>query len=87
MILVNRAASLGRFAPWQGSMSELPWFGQYTMPYGPYGNGAMYGQPMMGANGQMPFVIQQAPGHSVVIQPNPGGVPTVQQVQGTVTSI
>ena len=78
---------MGRYGAWQESMSELPWFGQYGVPYGgygPYGGGA----PMYpAANGQVPYVIQQAPGHSVVIQPNPGGVPTVTQLPGNVNSM
>ena len=66
---------------WYDDTAILPGFGT-TGGYGYGGYG--YGQPMMYANGQMPYVIQQAPGHSVVIHPNPGGVPTVQQVPGVV---
>ncbi|KAL5507977.1 hypothetical protein ACEPAH_5595 [Sanghuangporus vaninii] len=65
---------------WYEDTAILPGFGASGgYGYGGYGYG---GQPMMYGNGQMPYVIQQAPGHSVVIQPNPGGVPTVQQVPG-----
>ncbi|KAH8118269.1 hypothetical protein DFH11DRAFT_659406 [Phellopilus nigrolimitatus] len=96
IILVNRLASMGgQNAAWNASMSDLPWFGQYGSPYGGYGGGGYPGgypggnqQAMFtGGNGQMPYVIQQAPGHSVVIQPNPGGVPTVAQIPGQVTSV
>jgi len=89
LVVVNRAHSMGRYGAWQESMSELPWFGQYGAPYGPYGGGGgnyggqqMYGGGMGYPGGQAPYVIQQAPGHSVVIQPNPGGVPTVTQMPG-----
>lgn len=86
LILASRAAAMGR-PIWNESMSELPWFGQYGSPYG-YGGGQM---PMYyggggGPGGGQPYVIQQAPGHSVVIQPNPGGMPTVTQVPGLVNS-
>ncbi|KAI5124976.1 hypothetical protein M0805_007402 [Coniferiporia weirii] len=95
VILINRLASYGQFGGWNASMSEVPWFGQPVYgggmpyggaPYGPYGGG--YGNPQatFAGNGQMPYVIQQAPGHSVVIQPNPGGMPTVSQIPGMVTS-
>lgn len=82
VILANRAQSMGRYGVWNESMSFLPWFNQGS-PYG-YGQQMYGGQQMFGANGQMPYVIQQTPGHSVVIQPNPGGIPTVTQVPGMV---
>lgn len=85
VILANRAQSLGNYRIWNESMSFLPWFNQYGTPYyGPQAYGM--GQQMFG-NGQTPFVINQAPGHSVVINPNPGGVPQVTQVPGTVTTM
>ena len=76
---------MGRYGVWNESVSELPWFGQYHSPYGGgygYGQPGGYGMPMSG--GQMPYVVQQAPGHSVVIQPSnqPGGMPMVTQVPG-----
>lgn len=77
---------MGNYSVWNESMSYLPWFNQYGSPMG-YGPQMYGGQQMMGANGQMPFVIQQTPGHSVVIQPNPGGVPTVTQVPGMVNTM
>lgn len=87
-ILGNRASSMGRYGAWQDSVSELPWFGEYGGPYGQYpqqqqmyGGGGGY---PMGQNGQMPYVIQQAPGHSVVIQPQPGGMPMVTQMPGSI---
>lgn len=85
-ILGNRARTMGRYGAWQDSVSELPWFGEYGGPYGQYPQqyGGGGGYPMMGQNGQMPYVIQQAPGHSVVIQPQPGGMPMVTQLPGSV---
>ena len=77
--LVNQLQSMGRYGAWHEDTAMLPGFG--GMAFG--GAGYQYsGIPQMygGANGQMPYVIQQAPGHSVVIQPNPGGMPTVAQV-------
>jgi len=87
IVLVSQATAMGRYEAWNESMSELPWFGEMRSPYGYGGGGGFYGggMPMYGGGGQ-PFVVQQAPGHSVVIQPNPGGPPTVHQVPGMVQS-
>ena len=65
VILINRLASHGQFDSWNTGFHEMPWFSQ---PYG-YGGYPGYGGAMYGGNGQQPYVIQQAPGHSVVIQP------------------
>ncbi|EPQ54263.1 hypothetical protein GLOTRDRAFT_116829 [Gloeophyllum trabeum ATCC 11539] len=95
--LTGRSQVLGRPYAWQEPIIELPWFGEYPGYPGPYQysdgyaqNGQMmpgYGQPtyvypgMMGG-GQMPYVIRQNPGESIVIQPGMnGGAPFVQQVQ------
>lgn len=32
------------------------------------------------------YVVQQNPGHSIVIQPNPNGQPTITQVPGIVNA-
>ncbi|THG96314.1 hypothetical protein EW145_g7801 [Phellinidium pouzarii] len=87
VILINRLASYGQFGGWNTSISEVPWFGQPYQggQFGPYGGYGGNPQAMFAGNGQMPYVIQQAPGHSVVIQPNPGGMPTVAQVPGTIS--
>lgn len=91
--LVNDLQSMGRFGAWHEDTAILPGFGGLGAYGGGYGGGGMggggypySGVPQMygGANGQQPYVIQQAPGHSVVIQPNPGGMPTVQQVPSAV---
>ena len=70
---------MGRYQAWHEDVAALPGFGQTSFYGGGMGYGGQMGA-MYGANGQMPYVIQQAPGHSVVIQPNPGGIPTVAQV-------
>jgi len=85
LILASRASAMNREI-WNESMSELPWFGQYGSPYGYGGQQMPMYYPGGGGAGGQPYVIQQAPGHSVVIQPNPGGMPTVTQVPGLVNS-
>jgi hypothetical protein len=86
IMLVNQLQAMGRYGAWHEDVAALPGFGQSNGFGG--GGGYVYGgQPMFAGNGQTPYMIQQAPGHSVVIQPNPGGVPTVSQVPGTVTSM
>ena len=78
--LLVRATSLGRYRVWEESISDLPWFGQWNVPGARYGAPQpVYSGPVYG-NGQIPTVIQQMPGHSVIIQPNGGGAPSVQQV-------
>ncbi|KAI0650725.1 hypothetical protein C8Q79DRAFT_1006963 [Trametes meyenii] len=102
--LTARAKALGRPYAWAEPIVELPWFGQWpgyeggypnggAMPYpGAYGYpGMMPMQPMPGYVGsqiQPGYVVQQNPGHSVVIQPGVNGQPpTVTQVPGTVSSV
>ncbi|KAI0335501.1 hypothetical protein GY45DRAFT_804825 [Cubamyces sp. BRFM 1775] len=102
--LTTRAKVLGRPYAWAEPIIELPWFGQWPgypeggqFPNGMYPSG-QYGYPMMGmpppmggyAGSQMApgYVVQQNPGHSVVIQPGINGQPpTITQVPGTVTSV
>ena len=103
IVLISRttaAQALGRPYAWSEPIVELPWFGQYpgwpedeVGPYGPryaYPAGAPMGaypagQPMQLAGGG--YVVQQTPGHSLVIQPGSNGqAPTVAQVPGIVTS-
>lgn len=64
---------------WNESISDLPWFGQWTAPYGPYGGQIPYGQ--------QPYVVQQMPGRSMIIQPNSMGAPTITQIPGNVAGI
>ncbi|KAI0921853.1 hypothetical protein AcW1_004284 [Taiwanofungus camphoratus] len=93
--LTSRARVLGHPFAWAEPIFELPWFGELPGWPGPYGNAAVGGQmpyPMgvypnggMGyANGG--YVVQQNPGHSVVIQQGAGG-PTITQVPGSVSSV
>ncbi|KAH9899835.1 hypothetical protein C8Q73DRAFT_639374 [Cubamyces lactineus] len=100
--LTTRAKVLGRPYAWAEPIIELPWFGQWPgYPEGGQFAGGMYppapyGYPMMNvpsmggyAGSQMApgYVVQQNPGHSVVIQPGINGQPpTITQVPGTVTS-
>jgi len=69
---------MGGFAYPAGSHPGSPYSGAGGMPMG-------YGQPgqMMGGG----YVVQQNPGHSVVIQPGVNGqAPTITQVPGMVSS-
>ena len=100
--LTTRAQALGRPYAWAEPIFELPWFGQwpgypepgafnggypgYAYPAGmPPMMGAPYG-PGAGAYGAGGYVVQQNPGHSIVIQPNPNGQPTITQVPGMVSA-
>jgi hypothetical protein len=82
---------MGRYDIWRDDVRELPWFGQapgypgtgYATYSSQYGN---RGYPQAGSYAQYPTtyggnVVQQQPGHSLVIQPGMnGGAPVVQQV-------
>ena len=83
------------FGQWPGyPEGQYPQNGMYQMPYA-----YPAGQPMsMGSMGSMGYpaggqvapgyVIQQNPGHSVVIQPGVNGQPpTITQVPGSVSSV
>ncbi|RDX55661.1 hypothetical protein OH76DRAFT_1397057 [Lentinus brumalis] len=100
--LTSRAKALGRPYAWAEPIIELPWFGQYPgYPESQYPQSGMYqmpyaypaGQPMSmgypgGAQVNPGYVIQQNPGHSVVIQPGVGGQPpTITQIPGSVSSV
>jgi len=93
--LVTRVTARGRHRAWEESISDLPWFGQWNVPYGNYGSpqpmypgGGPQPQYPGGYGGQQPYVVQQTPGHSLVIQPSAnGGPPMVTQVQGNVNSV
>jgi len=93
--LTSRARVMGLPYAWRAPIFELPWFGEMPgWPYpGQYAPAQQMGYPMgaypgMGAG--MPYappmvnggyVVQQAPGHSVVIQPTgAGGAPTITQI-------
>lgn len=101
LTLANRSRALGRPYAWAEPIVELPWFGQmpgwpehgaYPQQYaypagqpmaGAYPGGIPYAPPMVGGG----YVVQQNPGHSVVIQPGSNGhAPTITQYPGTVTS-
>ncbi|KAI0065937.1 hypothetical protein BV25DRAFT_1989006 [Artomyces pyxidatus] len=84
--LASRSVAMGRQFIWQENIYELPWFGQAPgypgVPYSEYYAaqgyypGAYGMQSSYGGN-----VVQQQPGHSVVIQPGVNGQgPYVQQV-------
>ena len=92
--LTTRSQAFGRPFAWSEPVIELPWFnqvpgwpedagphpGHYAYPAGYAGGGV---QQMMGGG----YVVQQNPGHSVVIRPGVNGqAPTVTQVPGVVTS-
>jgi hypothetical protein len=84
--LTTRAVALGRVYAWREHTSQLGWFGQWpaypgqTAPRG-YPYGAYPTAHMPGAN-----YVQQAPGHSVVIQPGVGGAPAmISQIPGIVS--
>ncbi|THH33620.1 hypothetical protein EUX98_g604 [Antrodiella citrinella] len=103
IIVISRttaAQALGRRYAWSEPIVELPWFGQYPGwpedEAGPYGSRYAYpaGAPMPGYASSQPmqvagggYVIQQNPGHSVVIQPGSNGqAPTITQIPGMVSS-
>ncbi|TFK55718.1 hypothetical protein OE88DRAFT_1652154 [Heliocybe sulcata] len=94
LMLTSRAQALGRQFAWQENIIDLPWFGQ--MPGYPgsgtytngHQNGASYAYPMQQMLPSNAFVIQQQPGHSVVIQPQAsGGPPMVNQIPSTQPSM
>ncbi|KZT24490.1 hypothetical protein NEOLEDRAFT_1067039 [Neolentinus lepideus HHB14362 ss-1] len=92
--LTTRAQALGRPFAWQENIVELPWFGQMPgYPGGVYANGyqnggGAYSYPMQQMLPPNAFVIQQQPGHSVVIQPQPAGQPPmVNQIPSTQPSV
>ncbi|KZT12744.1 uncharacterized protein LAESUDRAFT_733357 [Laetiporus sulphureus 93-53] len=96
--LTSRARVLGHPYAWAEPIFELPWFGEF--PGWPYSGGAFapgqqtgfstgaympvpYMTPMINGG----YVVQQAPGHSVIVQPGaPGGPPAVTQVPGAVST-
>jgi len=97
--LATRSVAMGRYDIWREDIRELPWFGQtpgypgagYATYSSQYGNTSQYGsRGYPGSYGQYPTnyggnVVQQQPGHSLVIQPGiNGGAPTVQQVPTSV---
>ncbi|PCH41207.1 hypothetical protein WOLCODRAFT_89104 [Wolfiporia cocos MD-104 SS10] len=87
--LTSRARAFGRPLAWAEPIFELPWFGELPgwpysgapgmYPAGAYAQGMPY--PPQLVNGQ--YLVQQMPGHSVMIQPGAvGGMPAVTQVPG-----
>ena len=99
LTLTTRAQAMGRPFAWQEPIFELPWFGQYPGMMeggGGYYHGRSYaypagGYPMQGAYPQGAvnggYVINQQPGHSIVVQRDASGQPIVTQVPGVVTSV
>jgi hypothetical protein len=85
--LATRSVAMGRYEIWREDIRELPWFGQapgypgvgyVTYPSQYRGYAGSYAQYPTTYGGN---VVQQQPGHSLVIQPGMnGGAPTVQQV-------
>ncbi|KAF9221979.1 hypothetical protein BS17DRAFT_709554 [Gyrodon lividus] len=74
--LTTRAVVLGRVYAWREHISQLGWFGEwpaYPTPYahGPYPHPYGIPQQMVGN------YVQQAPGHSIVIQPGVHGGPAM----------
>ena len=88
--LTTRSKTLGRVFAWREPIVELPWFGQWPgwpentrYPGSPGGYAYPAGAPMAGSMtyGPSGYVVQQAPGHQVMIQPGVNGAPpTVTQV-------
>lgn len=83
LILILRVLSFGRRRIWEESISDLPWFNQWNYRHGEgypaYPYSYMTGQPIQ--TGPNQYVVQQAPGHSVVIG-SQDGRPTFAQVPG-----
>jgi len=78
--LIVRVLSFGRRHAWEESISDIPWFNQWNYHQGgyyPYAYSA--GQPIQ--TGPNQYVVQQAPGHSVMIN-SQDGRPIVHQVPG-----
>ncbi|KAH9966000.1 hypothetical protein BC827DRAFT_784896 [Russula dissimulans] len=83
--LASRSMAMGRSYIWGENVHELPWFGQapgypgtgytsYPSQYGPRTYNSPYTQyPTTTYAGN---VVQQQPGHSLVIQPGRNGAPT-----------
>lgn len=94
--LTTRAQSIGRYNAWAQSISDLPWWGEgLGNDYGYGADTSSYGGGYhSGANRSYPTaqqfppgaqVIQQQPGHSLLIRPGHNGQPAVvQQVPGTI---
>jgi len=69
LILILRVLSFGRRRVWEESISDIPWFNQWNYQYAEghpaYSYGYAAGQPIQ--TGPNQYVVQQPPGHSVVI--------------------
>ncbi|EIW76118.1 hypothetical protein CONPUDRAFT_139571 [Coniophora puteana RWD-64-598 SS2] len=87
--LTTRAVAFGRRYAWHEHISQLGWFNQFpgyptevVYPQAqPMNYNSYSGQPGTPYNAMSGNVIQQMPGHSVVIQPGiNGGMPTISQV-------
>lgn len=90
--LASRSMAMGRPYIWGEDIRELPWFGQapgypgvgytsYPSQYGQQTYNAPYAQSQYPATTYAGNVIQQQPGHSLVIQPGRNGAPaSVRQV-------
>ncbi|KAI0081813.1 hypothetical protein K474DRAFT_1613063 [Panus rudis PR-1116 ss-1] len=86
LALTTRSKTLGRPFAWSEPIVELPWFGEWPgWPADSRYPGAYGGYPTVAPGGAVygpgGYVIQQAPGHQVMIQPGVNGAPpTVTQV-------
>ncbi|KZW04030.1 hypothetical protein EXIGLDRAFT_716047 [Exidia glandulosa HHB12029] len=88
LMLIIRVLAHGRQTIWRESISELPWFGQYGQPGQPiYAAGYAYGgqpyyqaQPNYGYGGYAPNIHMAPPGQSMLVQPHPGGPPTITPI-------
>lgn len=84
LFLANDAKARGNWNAWDVDVRMLPWFNEGQMPYQqmyPYGGQQQMYQPggAYQLNGQ--YVVNQAPGHSVVIQRDAHGNPvSINQV-------
>ncbi len=95
--LASRSQALGWPDIWDDDINDLPWFGEYPgYPGGPlYTQGPQFQNPQF--QNQLPpvqgaqlmvngSVVQQQPGHSIVIWPGVNGEPPrVEQRPGIVT--
>ncbi|KAI0052507.1 hypothetical protein FA95DRAFT_1601866 [Auriscalpium vulgare] len=81
--LANRGVVFGRPEIWREDINELPWFEQapgFPGAYEPYDRYTRHPHGMPASESYGSNVVQQMPGHNIVIQPGSRGQPRVQQV-------
>ena len=91
IVLANKSQILGWPEIWDDDIIDLPWFGErpgypgeplYSPYTGPQENQAPISAPQTLGNGG---VLQQQPGHSIIIWPGVnGGPPRIEQRPGIV---